>query len=177
MHYTRILSIVGVLLAVWGALVVSASSAGEAALEQLSQLNDAFPDGFDNTITALYNDTAWAAVVYGVAAAVVVILAVLPPLREPMTKALSGVAVVLGLAMLAIGVGATMGAMDDASDLEDGFAQAFALGAIPEAWSVSIGYGWYLLIAGGAVVTIAAIVSLVAKRGASASESAPEVAG
>jgi hypothetical protein len=177
MHYTRILSIVGVLLAGWGFLVTSATSAGEAVMEQLNQLNPAIPTGFDNIWTALYDDTAWAAVAYGIAAVVVFILAVLPPLREPMAKALSAVAAVLGVAMLAIGAFATMGAMDDASDLEDGFAQAFGLGAIPEAYTVSISYGWWLLVAGGAVVAIAGIASLVAKRGASAANPTAEVAG
>lgn len=174
MHYSRILSIVGVLLAGWGFLVVSASSAGEAALPQLSQLNPAFPSGFDNTWTALYNDTAWAAVVYGIAAVAVLILAVLPPLREPMAKALSALAAVLGVAMLAIGVVATMGAMDDASDLEAGFAEAFGLGAIPEAFTVSISYGWWLLIAGGAVVAVASIISLVSRQGQPATQPAVE---
>ena len=172
MHYTRILSIVGVVLAGWGFLVVSASSAGEAAMPQLNQLNPAIPSGFDNTWTALYNDTAWAAVAYGVAAVVVLILAVLPPLKAPMAKAMSAVAAVLGLAMLAIGVVATMGAMDDAEELQDGFAQAFGLGAIPEAYTVSIGYGWWLLVAGGAVVAIAAIISLVAKPAEASVEAA-----
>ena len=177
MHYTRILSIVGVLLAGWGFLVTSASSAGEGALAQLSQLNPAFPSGFDNTWTALYNDTAWAAVVYGILAVAVLILALIPPLREPMAKALSAGAAVLGLAMLAIGVVATMGAMDDASDLEEGFAQAFGLGAVPEAFTVSIGYGWWLLIAGGAVVAIAGIISLVSRQGQPTAQSAVAASG
>ena len=124
MHYGRILAVVGVVLAAVGFLLQSASSAGEAALAQLSQLPDSpFPDGFDNTGTALYNDTAWAAVVFAIAAVAALLVALIPPLDKPMARLYGLAAAVLGVLMLVIGVFATMGAMDDADTLEAGFAQ------------------------------------------------------
>ena len=89
MHYGRILAVVGVVLAAVGFLLQSASSAGEAALAQLSQVNPDFPDGFDNTWTALYNDTAWAAIVFAIAGVASLLVALIPPLDRPMAR-LSG---------------------------------------------------------------------------------------
>jgi len=93
MHFGRMLAILGVVLAAVGMLLTSASSAGEAALEQLSQLPDSsFPSGFDTTWTALYNDTAAAAVIFAIAAIAALIAALLPPLGQPL-KRLYGLAV------------------------------------------------------------------------------------
>lgn len=162
MHFSRVIVILGVVIAGGAFLVMSASSEGEEALPGLNQLNDAFPTGFDNTWVALYDDTWWAAVLYGVLAVVALVLALLPPLANPMARATAWIGVVVGAVMTTIGVVATMGAMDDAEALEDGFAQAAALGAA-EAWSVDIGFGWYLLIAGGVVVAIGGLMSALAK--------------
>jgi len=163
------LAILGVVLAAVGMLLQSASSAGEAALEQLSQLPDlSFPSGFDNTWTALYNDTAVAAVIFAIAAIAALIAALLPPLGQPL-KRIYGLAVAtLGVLMLVIGIFATMGAMDDADTLEAGFAQAASAGAIPEAYTVMIGWGWWLLILSGVVVAVGGVVSLLARPDESA---------
>ena len=53
--------------------------------------------------------------------------------------------------------------MDDADTLEAGFAQAAAAGAIPEAYTVDIGWGWYLLVLAGILVAIGGVVSLIAR--------------
>ena len=163
MHYGRILAVVGVVLAAVGFLLQSASSAGEAALAQLSQVNPDFPDGFDNTWTALYNDTAWAAIVFAIAGVASLLVALIPPLDRPMARLYGLAASVLGVLMLVIGIFATMGAMDDADTLEAGFAQAAAAGAIPEAYTVDIGWGWYLLVLAGILVAIGGVVSLIAR--------------
>jgi len=169
MHFSRIIAILGVLIAGGGFFVMSASSDGEDALPGLNALNDAFPTGFDITWTALYDDTSWAAILYAVLAVVALVLALLPPLANPMARAVAWIAVLVGAVMTTIGVVATMGAMDDAEALEDGFSQAAALGAIPEAWSVDIGFGWYLLVAGGVVVAIGGLLSAFAKTSEPAS--------
>jgi hypothetical protein len=65
--------------------------------------------------------------------------------------------------MLIVGVFATLGAGDDADTLEAGLAQAAGAGAIPEAFAVNIGWGWYLLIISGVVVAIGGVVSLIAR--------------
>jgi hypothetical protein len=169
MHFGRMLAILGVVIAAVGLFLKSASSAGEAALEQLSQLPDSsFPSGFDNTWTALYNDTAAAAVIFAIAAIAALGVAFIPPLSQPLTR-LYGLAVAtLGVLMLVIGIFATMGAMDDADTLEAGFAQAAAAGAIPDAYTVSIGWGWWLLILSGVLVAIGGVVSLLARPDESA---------
>ena len=164
MHYGRILAVLGVVVAVVGFLLQKASSAGEAALAQLSQVDPSFPANLDeNTWSALYNDTSVAAIVYAIAAIGVLAAALFPPLGSPMKRLVGLSAAVLGVVMLVVGVFATLGASDDADTLEAGFAQAFAGGAIPEAYTVSIGWGWYLLIVGGVLAAIGGVVSLIAR--------------
>ncbi|MFV1999230.1 MAG: hypothetical protein ACC654_02595 [Acidimicrobiia bacterium] len=165
MHYGRIVALVGVVIGAVGLLIKKASSDGEVALAQLSQAPDsAFPpDLAENTWTALYNDTAWAAVVLALAAVVTIIVALAPPFDEPMKRLFGLIATVMGVIMLLIGVFATLGAMDDADTLEAGFAQAAAAGVLPVAFAVSIGFGWYLLVLGGAIVAIGGVLSLMAR--------------
>ena len=162
MHYGRILALVGVVLAIVGFLMQSASS---AAADLMPTLNEAtsgqIPVGFDNTWTALYNDTAWAAVVFGLAMVGAAIVALIPPLPKPMARIYGLTAAVLGVLMLVIGVFATMGAMDDADTLEAAFNQLFQAGQLPEAFTVDIGFGWYLLPIAGVLVAIGGVVSLI----------------
>ncbi len=165
MHYGRIVALVGVVVGAAGLFIKKASSEGEGALAQLSQLPDSpFPsDLVENTGSALYNDTAWAAIVFGIAAVIAIVVALMPPLGEPMKRLYGLTATVMGVVMLLIGIFATLGAMDDADTLTAGFAQAAAAGAIPVAFTVSIGFGWYLLALGGAIVAIGGVLSLMAK--------------
>jgi uncharacterized membrane protein HdeD (DUF308 family) len=164
MHMGRIITIIGSVIAVVAMFIKKASSEGEVALAQLSEANPAFPADLDeNTITALYNDTNWAAIVFGIAAIAAFVVAVLPPLKDPMKRTLAITATVMGIIMLLVGIFATVGAMGDASDLEDAFNQAAAAGAIPIAFTVSIGYGWFIFIFAGALVTIGGIIPLVNK--------------
>ena len=119
------------------------------------------PVGFDNTWTALYNDTAWAAIVFGLAMVGAVIAALIPPLPKPMARIYGLTAAVLGVLMLVIGVFATLGAMDDADTLAAAFDQLFQAGQLPQAFTVDIGFGWYLLPIAGVVVAIGGVVSLI----------------
>ena len=164
MHMGRIITIVGSVIAVVALFIQKASSEGEAALAALSQANPAFPaDLNENTIEALYNDTSWAAILFGIAAIVAFVVAVLPPLKDPMKRPLAITATVMGVLMLLVGIFATLGAKSDASDLEAAFNQAAEAGAIPVAFTVSIGYGWYILIFAGALVAVGGVMSLMAK--------------
>ena len=164
MHMGRILTVIGSVIAVVAMFIKKASSEGEVALAQLSQANPAFPADLDeNTITALYNDTNWAAIVFGIAAIVAFVVAILPPIKDAMKRPYAITAVVMGVIMLLVGIFATLGAMGDASDLQDAFNQAAAAGAIPIAFTVSIGYGWFILIFAGALVTIGGIIPLMSK--------------
>lgn len=169
MHYGRILAVVGVIVAAVGFALTSASSTAGDVLEQLNQATGGqIPAGFDNTWTALYNDTAWAAVVFAIAALGGLIVAVMPPLSQPMKRIYGLTAAVLGVLMLVIAVFATMGAMDDADTLQAALADAFAGGLVPEAYTVSIGWGWWLLILSGVLVAIGGVVSLIARPNESA---------
>lgn len=164
MHYGRILAIVGVVIGAVGFFLKKASSDAEQFLGALNQANPAIPPSLDETTwTALYNDTAAAAIVYAIAAVAVLIAALVPPLPEAMKRLYALAVTVLGVLMLIIGVFATLGASDDADTLEAGLAQAAAGGAIPEAYSVTIGWGWYLLIIAGVVAAIGGVVSLIAR--------------
>jgi Na+/proline symporter len=164
MHTGRILTIIGSVIAVVAMFIKKASSEGEVALAQLNQANPAFPPDLDeNTITALYNDTNWAAIVFGVAAIVAFVVAVLPPLKDAMKRPLAITATVMGVIMLLVGIFATLGAMGDASDLQDAFNQAAAAGAVPIAFTVSIGYGWFAFVFAGALVTVGGIIPLMSK--------------
>ena len=163
MHYGRILAVVGVVVAFVGFLLKSAISAGDAVMPALHQANDAIPEVFNNTWTALYDDTNWAAIVFALAGIASIAVALIPPMDKPMARLYGLAASVLGVVMLAIGIVSTLGAMDDADSLQAAFAQAAAGGAIPEAYTVSIGFGWYLLILGGALVAIGGVVSLIAR--------------
>jgi hypothetical protein len=164
MHMGRIITIVGAVIAVIAMFIQKASSEGEAALAALSQANPAFPADLDeNTLVALYNDTNWAAIVFGIAAIAALVVAVMPPVKDTMKRSLAITATVMGVVMLLIGIFATLGAMDDASDLEAAFNQAAAAGAIPIAFTVSIGYGWYILVLAGLLVAIGGIMELSSK--------------
>jgi len=175
MHMGRILTIIGSVIAVVAMFIKKASSEGEAALADLSQLpGEAFPDGVntfpsnldENTITALYNDTNWAAIIFGVAALVAFVVAVLPPLKDAMKRPYAITATVMGVLMLLVGIFATLGAKSDASALQDGFNAFAEAGAIPIAFTVSIGYGWFIFIFAGALVTIGGIIPLMKKSDA-----------
>ena len=169
MHYGRIVIVVGAVLGAIGFLPQSASSNGEELLPALSQASDAFPSGFDNTFMALYNDTAAAAVVYLIAAVAALGTVFMPPFKEAQTRLLALTATVLGVLMLAIAAFATMGAADDASTLQNGFAEAAAGGLIPPAdYTVSIGFGWYLMILAGVVVAVGGVLGLMARPNESA---------
>ena len=164
MHYGRILALVGVVFAVIGFLLQSASSAAEELMPTLNEATGGqIPAGFDNTWTALYNDTAWAAIVYAIAAVAAVIVAVMPPVKQPMTRLMGLAAAVLGVLMLIIGILGAMGASDDADTLEGALAQLAQAGQIPQAFTVDIGFGWYLLPIAGALVAIGGVVSLIAR--------------
>ena len=164
MHMGRIVTIVGSVIAVVAMFIKKASSEGEVALAQLSQANPAFPADLDeNTIEALYNDTAWAAIVFGIATVVAFAVAVMPPIKEPMKRALAITATAMGGIMVVVGIFATLGARDTANTLEGAFNQAAEAGAIPIAFTVSIGNGWYILIFAGVIVALGGIWGLMTK--------------
>ena len=164
MHYGRILALVGVVFGVIGFLLQSASSAAEDLMPALNEATGGqIPAGFDNTWTALYNDTAAAAIVFAIAMIAAIIVALIPPTDQPMGRLYGLIAAALGVLMLIIAIFATMGAFDDADTLEAAFAQLAQAGQVPEAFTVDVGFGWWLLILSGVLVAIGGVVSLIAR--------------
>lgn len=135
-----------------------ATTDGEELLPALNASDPAFPDGISTIWGGL--DT-WVQVVVVLAIIAVVVFAFMPPLNlvERVPYALS--TTLIGVALLVYAIIKFMEARDDASTLQDGFAQAAAGGAIPAAFEVSVGWGFYVLMAGTAMVAIGGLVMLI----------------
>jgi hypothetical protein len=168
MHYGRIATIVGAVLAIIGLGLKSATSGAEDILSTLNAANPAFPDGFDRTFTAMWNDNSAGTAIFLIALVAVLGLSFVPNIKDALSRMNSLVVTVLGFVMLIVGVIATQGALDDASALQDALGQAFAGGLIPEAFSVSITVGWYLLAIGGAIAAVGGVLQLIARPDESA---------
>lgn len=168
MHFGRIITIFGSVLAIVGLLLKSAISAGEEFLPAMNAMNPAFPTGFDMSFLALWNENPAAAAILAVALVAALGLSLLPNIKEAMSRMNALVVTVLGVLLLVIGGIAIQGAFDDARMLTAGFAEAFAGGAIGEAFTVSAGWGWYLLIFGGVLIAIGGVLQLIARPDESA---------
>jgi hypothetical protein len=164
-HYSRIVAIVGVIISAVGLFLTSASSTAGDLLKDLSAAAEGIPSGFDSVWTAIYDDKAWAGILLALALLAILAVSVMPPLKAAFGKTIAMAVVAFGVVVIVIGGIATLDAMDSASELQDGFAQLFAGGLIPEAFTVSIGIGWVLLIVGGGVAAVAGVLSLMADSG------------
>jgi hypothetical protein len=158
MHWTRIWTLIGVVLGVAALFTVGATTDGEELLPALNASGAAFPDGISTIWGGL--DT-WVQVVVVIAIIAVVSFAFIPPLNlvEKVPYALT--TTLIGVALLIYAIIKYMEASDDASTLQDGFAEAAAEGAIPAAFEVSVGWGFYVLMAGTAMVAVGGLVMLI----------------
>ena len=157
MHWTRIWTLVGVVLGVAALFTKGATSDGEDLLPALSEGGE-FPDGISTIWGGL--DT-WVQVVVVIAIIVVVAFALMPPLRLVETVPYALTTTLIGVALLIYAIIKFVEANDDASKLQDAFAQAAAAGAIPAAFTVSVGWGFYVLIIGTAMVALGGLVMLI----------------
>ena len=157
-HWTRIWTLIGVVLGVAALFTKGATTDGEELLPALAESGAAFPDGISTIWGGL---DAWVQVVVVIAIIAVVVFAFMPPLNfvERVPYALT--TTLVGVALLIYAIVKFMEARDDASTLQDGFAQAAAGGAIPAAFDVSVGWGFYVLMAGTAMVAIGGLVMLM----------------
>lgn len=163
-HYTRILAVLGGIVAAVALFLESATSTAGDILAQLAQANPAFPDGFDNIWTAIYDDKSWAAILLAIAIVAGVALAFSPPMRDAIAGTMGIGLLVSGVVASIIAVIAMMDAMDKASTLNDGFNAVFAGGLVPQLFEASIGVGWYLLVAGALVMALAGLLGVLAGR-------------
>ena len=158
MHWTRVWTLFGVILGVVALFMKGATTDGEELLPALAESGAAFPDGIPTIWGGL--DT-WVQVVVVIAIFAVVALAIMPPIDTPEKKPFALTTTVIGVALLVYAIVKFVEARDDASTLQDGFAEAAAAGAIPAAFTVSAGWGFYLLIAGTAMVAIGGLAMLM----------------
>ncbi|MFV1969882.1 MAG: hypothetical protein ACC683_02630 [Acidimicrobiia bacterium] len=168
MHYGRITTAVGSVLAIIGLGLMSASSPGAELLPTLNAANPAFPDGFDRVFTALWNKNPAAGAIFLISLVAVLGLSLVPDIKEALGRMNALIVTVLGVVMLVIGGFATSGALDDADTLEAAFGEAFAGGVIPAAFTVSISWGWYLLALAGVLAAIGGVLQLMARPDESA---------
>lgn len=159
MHWTRIWTLLGVILGVIALFMKGATSAGEELLAALSE-GGQFPDGISTIWGGL--DT-WVQYVVVVAIVAVVVLALMPPIKLVERAAAALTTTVIGAALLVYGIIKFVEAGNDASDLEGAFALAAEAGAIPEAFTVTVGSGFYVLMAGTAMVAIGGLVMMLIK--------------
>lgn len=164
MHYGRISTIVGSVLAIIGLGLVSASSAAEELMPTLNEATGGgVPAGFDRIVTAMWNDNVAGTAIFLIALVAVLGLSLVPNIKEALTRMNALIVTVLGVVMLIIGIVATSGAQDDASDLQAAFGELAAGGLMPEAFTVSISVGWYLLALGGILAAIGGVLQLISR--------------
>lgn len=161
MHVHRMMALVGALIGIVGLFFSGLTTDGEAALPALSQASDAFPDGIPTIWGGL---ASWAQIVLVILILAVVALAVRPVRSATYDKMGAGVTAGIGVALFVYAIVKYLDASDSADTLAGGFAQA-AAGGIPgiEAWSVSAGSGFFVLIAGTLLVIAGGAMSLMAK--------------
>ena len=163
MHWTRIWTLFGVVLGVAALFTKGATTDAEELLPALNQASADFPDGIPTIWGGL--DT-WVQVVVVIAIIAVVVFAFMPPLSsiEAMPYALG--TTLIGAALLVYAIIKYLEASDDAETLQNGLANAAEGGMIPAAFTVSVGGGFYILMAGTAMVAIGGLIMLITKSDA-----------
>ncbi|NIA25112.1 MAG: hypothetical protein GWP04_06035 [Gammaproteobacteria bacterium] len=149
MHTGRLLALAGVIIGIIGLFLKALTTAGEGMLPALHQADPAFPDGIPTIWGGL--DT-WAQIVLVVLIVTVVVLALLGARSAPMSRSSSLITAVIGVALLAYSIVKYLDALDAADTIQAGMAQAAAGGMIPEAYTVSAGIGFLILIVGTVLV-------------------------
>ncbi|MEZ5175399.1 MAG: hypothetical protein R2823_04255 [Acidimicrobiia bacterium] len=174
MHYSRIVALVGVIVTAVGLFLKAASSAAEALMPSLNEATGgAIPAEFSNVWTGIWDDKPWAAIILAIALVAILGLCFVPPVREALSRMNGLIMVVLGVVVIVVGGFATKSAIDDANDLAEAFAGMAAQGQLDQAYTVSIGLGWVMLIIGGALAAIGGVLALIARPDESAIPGTP----
>ena len=149
MHLGRTLSIVGVIIGVIGLFMGALTTGGEELLPTLNAANPAFPDGIPTIWGGL---ATWAQVVLVILILVVLALAVRGARKDAIDRNSSMGISAIGVALAAYALVKLFEAGDEAETLQGAFGQAAGGGLIPEAYTVSAGSGFYILIVGTVLV-------------------------
>ncbi len=157
MHLGRTLAIVGVIIGVIGLFMGALTTSGEELLPTLNAANPAFPDGIPTIWGGL---ATWAQVVLVILILVVLALAVRGARKDAIDRNSSMEIAAIGVALAAYAVIKLFEARDEADTLQGAFGQAAGGGLIPEAYTVSTGSGFYVLILGTVLVIGAGLLGL-----------------
>jgi hypothetical protein len=170
MHLSRIVVLLGAVLAVVGLAIKALTLDGEDALPGLNAVNDAFPDGIPTIYGGL---ETWVKVVVVTSLVLVVIAALLPPLRDPERLPGAIFTTLVGIAFFAYAIVKYNETLDDADALQEGFDFADRLGLLPEGvGNVEVSVGFFVLMAATAIVAIGGVLGIVAARKQSSSSTA-----
>lgn len=149
MHTGRLFALAGVIIGIIGLFLEALSTDGAGLLPALSAENPAFPESIPTIWGGL--DT-WAQVALVVLIIAVVILALLGVRSAAMSRESSLITAGIGVVLLVYVVIKMFDARDEAEALHGAFAQAAGAGAIPQAFTVSAGIGFLILIVGTVLV-------------------------
>lgn len=162
MHRNRLIALAGVVIGIIGLFMKSLITDGESAMPTLNEINPDFADGIPTIWGGL--DT-WAQVVLVILIIVVVVIAVRPDIARGLDRNSSMIVAVIGVALLAYAIIKWMDAGDKADELILGFAGMAEAGAPVEAFDVSRGLGFLVLIVGTVLVTFAGAMGFVGSDG------------
>jgi len=163
MHYGRITTVVGSVLAIIGFGLKSASSGAEPLMPALNLANSLIPSEFERIVVKIWDRSAAGAIVLILALAVILVVTLLPDLKEAMGRLNALIVTVMGVVLLIGGIIVAGKAISDADDLQGAFS-AMALGElIPQAFTVDVSLGWYMIPLGGAVAAIGGVLQLIAR--------------
>jgi hypothetical protein len=161
MHTGRLFVLSGVVIGIIGLFMKALRTGGESLFPTLHEANPAFPE----SIPSIWGGLAtWAQIVLVVLLVVVVALAFMGGLAKPMSKNASLTTAVIGVALLAYVVVKMIDAFDTADTLQAGMAQAAQSNANLTAYTVSAGFGFFVLLVGTALV-IAGGLSAIRQKG------------
>ena len=149
MHTGRLFALAGVIIGIIGLFTKALRTDGADLLPGLHAANPAFPPSIPTVWGGL--DT-WAQIVLVVLIVVVVAVAVRGTRAMAMDRSSSLTTAVIGVALLAYVIIKLLEAMDEADSLQGAFAQAAGAGAIPVAYTVSSGIGFFILVVGTVLV-------------------------
>ena len=145
MHISRILALIGVIVGAVGLFLKALTSEGESVMEALSESVRELPSGIPTIWGAL--DT-WEQIAVVVAGLVVLLLVFQPPRRSAFGASAATIVTVIGGALTAYAVIKWLDAGDNADRIEAAFQQVADAGQIPEAFDVTTGPGFIVVIAG-----------------------------
>ena len=161
MHVGRIFVLVGAVLAPLGLPLKALVMDDVDHLPALSEAVPGIPDGAPTIFDGL--DT-WAQIVVVMLLVAVVVLALLPPIKQPQDRVSAGITGLAGVAIFVYAYVKFAVALNDADAINSAVDQ---LGEVPEEIEVGManaGFGFWLIIIGSALIAIGGVVGFRARK-------------